>query len=417
MRTLIITLSIVLISLCTVFSQNSKTLAAVNYYKAGEFVKAKQAIDEACAHEETKNNAKAWYLKGFIYSEMARKSEFADMSTELNEQAFIASRKSMELDKEKKYQNDNERALLNVCLKYFNTGVEYYDKGMEDGSKPAFKKALYFFDKYFEAFDLLGPEKKEMTDFLARNGIAHNDIYGYAGLAAHSSDDLEGAKKYYSKIVELKANDPVTYINYSKILFDEGNIDGAIKVIETARDEWPGNEDFTLTELNIYLKARRLEEYAEKLEEAKLDHPDNSNIFGTLAHAYSYLHKNSVAKGETAKAAEYRKKAEQNYIKAISLGTDNKKLLYKLNFNLGLLYYNPGVELHNKAIDSKDENKILEYKKEYNDLFEKALVYFKNAFEIDNQDKELVNCFIKIYMIQEDHARMNEFTNQLKFAH
>lgn len=400
-----------------VFAQNSKTLAAVNYFKAGKFDNAKQAIDEACVHEETKDNAKAWYLKGFIYSELARKNEFKDRSKEFNEEAFFAARKSMELDKEKKYQNDNERALLNVCLKYFNTGVEYYDKGMEDNSKPAFKKALSYFDKYFEAFALLGPEKKEMTDFLARSGVNHNDIYGYAGLAAHSCDDLETAKKYYAKIVELKVKDPVTYINFSKILFDEEKVDDAIRVIEVARNEWPDNEDFTLTELNIYLKARRLEEYAEKLEEAILDHLDNANIFGTLAHAYSYLHKNSVANDEKAKAAEYRKKAEDSYIKAISLNPENKKLLYKLNFNLGLLYYNPAVELHNKRIDSKDEDKKLEYKKQYNELFEKALIYFKNAFELDNQDKELVDCFIKIYMIQEDHAKMNEFTNQLKFAH
>ena len=118
----------------------------------------------------------------------------------------------------------------------------------------------------------------EFTSYLSASGVKETEIPRYAGYSAQHCGNIERAKYYYHQVLKFEEDDPVTYINLCKIYFDENKIDDAISVIGQARTLWPDNKDYTITELNIYLKAKRLDEYALKLEKAIIDHPGNTNL-------------------------------------------------------------------------------------------------------------------------------------------
>ena len=59
------------------YAQNNKVVSAYNYMKYDdELDKAKEAIDLAIKHEQTKGKAKTWMYRGHVYSKLADSEQF-----------------------------------------------------------------------------------------------------------------------------------------------------------------------------------------------------------------------------------------------------------------------------------------------------------------------------------------------------
>ncbi|HEY8401230.1 MAG TPA: hypothetical protein VIK89_08215, partial [Cytophagaceae bacterium] len=84
-------------------AQNSAVTNAILYHKDGELDKAKENIDGASSNEKTSGQAKTWYYKGVIYSDIAHSTNpaYQSLSSEPLKIAYESYVKAQELDPKK----------------------------------------------------------------------------------------------------------------------------------------------------------------------------------------------------------------------------------------------------------------------------------------------------------------------------
>src|SRR5690606_37616327 len=104
----------------TAFAQRSQVRTAKNYLGEQNFEKAKAAIEEAVAHEDTKDDPYAWYTRGMIYLALQQQPENADKP--LYVEAGKSFKKVVELKSDYEKEDVNNR-LFGIALYNFNSGI------------------------------------------------------------------------------------------------------------------------------------------------------------------------------------------------------------------------------------------------------------------------------------------------------
>ena len=103
-------------------------------------------------------------------------------------------------------------------------------------------------------------------------------------------------------------------------------------------------------------------------------------LLTVLAGSYNKISKQYIKRGYHETADKYRAKSIDVYNKAIALNPEDKNLMYKLNYNCGLLYYNRGVRMYMKHDDSLTE--------EWTNLFNSSLPYLSKSLELQPANKK-----------------------------
>ena len=151
------------------FAQSAKVTTAVmnyrDYNNTKDFAslqKAKDAIDLATNHEDTKGEAKTWKYRGDIYLAMfesTMKSETDKLVdiTDANKKTMAAYqvtpsndldaaqeayRKVIELDKKNIYTSDSKNALSRCAVHYQNKGIALYNAKSYTEAIPVFENAF-----------------------------------------------------------------------------------------------------------------------------------------------------------------------------------------------------------------------------------------------------------------------------------
>ena len=93
--------------------------------------------------------------------------------------------------------------------------------------------------------------------------------------------------------------------------------------------------------------------------------------------------------------------------------------LHMALFNLGVLYYNDGVDLVSKANKTKDDEKYAELREQANEKFEKALPYMERALELKPEDTKVLSTLKTLYyrlrtQKEEYKKRYDEVSEKLK---
>ncbi|HBS87674.1 MAG: hypothetical protein A2W91_15535 [Bacteroidetes bacterium GWF2_38_335] len=390
-------------------SQDTKRSTAYNYFKEGDLVKAKELIDEVCVNAETSNEAKTWYFKGLIYKELAKKDQNSMQSDLMADESVKAISKSLSLDKDKIYYQDAMNVLLNIAVLVYNNGVLRYNHGIQYKDDESYKNALMDFDNYFEIFKLLGDNKTILEDAMLKNGVDELVIFYYAGYSADMIKNTEKAKYYYSKIYLSKKGMPQGYSNYCEILLNEGNKDEALKVVEQAKILWPADNDIELMKLKVYQQTGKNNVLTDDIEKALISDPNNVNLLSALAEAYDKISFEYKNQKDQANYKIFREKAETNYIKAIDQYPTDQNIAYNLNYNLGVLYFNPAVDAYNVYIERQSEELEIFYK----DFFNKAIVRFEKARKIKPENIELLDMMMRVYLILENEDKALELKEKI----
>ena len=206
----------------------------------------------------------------------------------------------------------------------------------------------------------------------AAEGITHPktaDDFFLIAYYADLSDNLDSAKKYYSKAIELKHDYAEAYLNMGTLYAYEKDVENSIKSYEKA----------------IELK------------------PDNkNNAYSCIVLGYLYYGKENYSKGDAyfGKIVEYMEdKAEAN-------------------FGLGLFYYqdmediDKAIEYYKKAIELKPD-----YAAAYThmgvayadkDDYDKALEYHKKAVELDSNYAAAYSNMGYAYYYKKDYGKAIE---------
>src|SRR6202012_5329045 len=147
-------------------------------------------------------------------------------------------------------------------------------------------------------------------------------------------------------IVKSAENYNVLLDSYDKYNTKENNKKTAeeFAAIQEAVADYPADPNIKASELNYYIKNNKLNELVKKIEDGVAKEPNNAELQLTLAMTYQGLANPKDGK-KPANADELSAKSEHAYLEAYRLSPEG----VSVNYNLGSLYYNEGVELNSQA--------------------------------------------------------------------
>lgn len=338
-----------------------------------EYEDARKAIDEAVVNESTKDDPKAWFTRGEVYSAMVTKNKI-DKAQGL-EEVRKSYMKVVELKPDFNKEDINNRLQYNVASAYFNLGIEAYNAKKYTDAVNAFRVPA-------DVHNLDGGKRFAGNKYFDTTAARANLYGAYSAFYGENYDVAE------VKLNEIKNNPIVTEANVYLMLLDiakRKNNDAAVKsVLDEARKAYPNNDNLRREELNYYVKAGKADELTKKLEEGIVAEKDNNikaELYFNLGNAYL-----GQAFPKGAKPANYTElvtKAEAAYNSAIAINAEQPEYQY----NMAALYYNQATEFNNKmnAIDGNsaaDIKKIDGFKAERNAMFSKAIPYMEKTYNL-----------------------------------
>ena len=354
-----------------------------------DFGEARTLIKGALENPETKDDAKTWYVAGFIEDQQFNAERAKQiLGQQPNEPVMYEAlygilpyfQKAYELDQlpnekgkvKPKYTKDIKSILSANHVYLFNGGAYYFDK-------QEYKKAYDFFNQYVEISEL---------PMFAGTQTAEKDstfmtVQFYAAAAASLAKDSRLA----IAALERAKNTPYRqYDVYQYLCYEYGEARTAQdsvmleKTFEEGMQVFPDSAFFLNNLINTYIYSNRNEKALEMLNVAIQKNPNDANLYNVMGRVY-----------ETG-LKDYAN-AEKNF--QIALEKDPN--LTDALSNIGRIYYNQGV---NKLSEANMINDIKKYQEELGmakDLFKKALPYYKKAHEAEPEKMDNMIALRGIY--------------------
>ena len=340
-----------------------------------DFGEARTLIKGALENPETKDDAKTWYVAGFIEDQQFNAERAKQiLGQQPNEPVMYEAlygilpyfQKAYELDQlpnekgkvKPKYTKDIKSILSANHVYLFNGGAYYFDK-------QEYKKAYDFFNQYVEISEL---------PMFAGTQTAEKDstfmtVQFYAAAAASLAKDSRLA----IAALERAKNTPYRqYDVYQYLCYEYGEARTAQdsvmleKTFEEGMQVFPDSAFFLNNLINTYIYSNRNEKALEMLNVAIQKNPNDANLYNVMGRVY-----------ETG-LKDYAN-AEKNF--QIALEKDPN--LTDALSNIGRIYYNQGVNKLSEANMINDSKKYQEELGMAKDLFKKALPYYKKAHEAE----------------------------------
>ena len=354
-----------------------------------DFGEARTLIKGALENPETKDDAKTWYVAGFIEDPQFNTERAKQiLGQQPNEPVMYEAlygilpyfQKAYELDQlpnekgkvKPKYTKDIKSILSANHVYLFNGGAYYFDK-------QEYKKAYDFFNQYVEISEL---------PMFAGTQTAEKDstfmtVQFYAAAAASLAKDSRLA----IAALERAKNTPYRqYDVYQYLCYEYGEARTAQdsvmleKTFEEGMQVFPDSAFFLNNLINTYIYSNRNEKALEMLNVAIQKNPNDANLYNVMGRVY-----------ETG-LKDYAN-AEKNF--QIALEKDPN--LTDALSNIGRIYYNQGVNKLSEANMINDSKKYQEELGMAKDLFKKALPYYKKAHEAEPEKMDNMIALRGIY--------------------
>lgn len=359
---LIVGLIAVVISSC---SDKMYVNRAITWAENGERLDtALKSVEKATKLEETKNWAKTYYAKGYVFQKIyeSENSEFNDLAEEPLFKAFNNYEKAYEMDEEDKFTGSIDAAMFNLHKYFINDGVESFKNSDYESAFKNFKYAI------------------KVSNMPVFEGTIDTAIMYNAGIAAQNMKEWNKAAKYYEKAIEYNYGEGRTYLLLNNAYLQAGDTTKAVEALREGFEKYPSNENLLAKLINYYLlETDHPEDALKYIEEAQKKFPDNPQYFAAEGQIYDQMEKNE--------------KAKKKYKQALK---KNPKLHMAL-YNLGVLYFNEGVDLVTKANKTKDDAEYKKLRQKANEKFKEALPYMERALEVKPQDQNVLSTLKTLY--------------------
>ncbi|MCE3294790.1 MAG: hypothetical protein K0R65_504 [Crocinitomicaceae bacterium] len=304
MKRKLLTLSLMAVLFATgLFAQKTtETSAALEYKKFNEYFmtgdfeaaktslkKAKEFVDQAAMHPDTKESAKTLFYKGEIYSNFVslgmatQDTNFIKIAGEDAFDVAIASYKKAYSLNDKKYKGDIKDAVLNKKLELEKFSTILYTGAM-------YKEAMEIYDAQVELSDAIG-----MVDSLS--------LFN-AGICAEKAGDFSAAAARYKRCAEIGYKAPEIYAMAAAILRKDKKIAEAKEIIALGRKKYPSDRSMLLELVNASLDEGNNAEAEKSLQEAIAADPKNKQLYYVIGTIYIDLKENDKAEAALNKAIE-----------------------------------------------------------------------------------------------------------------
>ncbi len=439
-------------------AQGNAVASAYNYLKNGQPHKAMVEIDKACNHESTKADAKTWFYKGNIYTQLytfAHRTDgivkgFSAKDLEIRLGPAESKRNYRKLENGEKWMYAFD---LTVYIE--NGKVSYYEFEGEQAFKDASKgnileqaKAAYIksididpkFEKYelapstaaaglgkianiYQNLGIVSSEEQKYDasfDFFTKSldikeqyiGVNDTVLILYTGYVASKNNDTANIVKYYNKLVTSKSHNVSMYVGLANIYMKQNKTDEAIEVIKKGRKVLPKEQDLLLTEANIYLKNNRAEDAERILLEAAKAAPKNAQLQYAIGTNYDKMVNDTASTLTPEQKIVAMEKGKAAYIKALELKPD----YFDAAYNMGAMLNNKAsaiiVEANNLPYSENDKYKAMYA--EAKALLTEAKPYLEKCHELDAKDKFTMIMLKGIYSQTKDTKNFKIINDKLK---
>ena len=365
---------VLVFSITFTFAQKNVRQTASNFLKEGKLDKALEAINQCLQDASTAQDAKAWFIRGNIFLEIANSSDekYKTLDPEPLQKALASYKKAIEYDTKKDYYEDIFAKLNWQRTNYFNTAVESY-------KKKSYKEAMIGFENAANALSLAN--------------VADTVSLFYAAACADLAGEKVKQKQYYIDLLKGNAKSVVIYASLADLYRLEKDSTEALKVIRAGKKIYPNNLQLTLSESNVYIYFNNVPKALSTLNIAAQKDSTNYLVFNAIGINYQKIYEDTLQAKQSREMAYT--KSETAYIKAIKLKPD----FYDAQLNLASLYFNSAVPITLKANGLPLEQKEL-YDKlvaEANKYYSLALPYLKKSDDLQPNDLNTLSSLRQIY--------------------
>jgi len=330
-----------------------------------------KVLNTAEKAEDTKDWAKTYYVKGLTYEAIANSDnpEFKNITEDPLFEAFDNYKKAYNMEGSNIYQGPIDAKMLTMASKFVNNAVEAYQ---EEDLEKAFKN----FEKSLEV--------KEMPVF---GGEIDTAVIFNTALTAQQTGKYDKAIEYYKEAIKYNYGKGDTYIYYADCYKSKGDTSKYVATLKEGFEKYPDNQTLLGTLINYYLlEADDTDEAFKYLKLARENEPDNPSFYNAEGHLYD--------------KTGNKEKAKEMYEKAIEIDPE----FFEAYYNLGVLYFNEGVELTEEANKITDNKKYLEAKEKADDKFRESLPYIEKSHELRPDDEGIMSTLRTLYY----RLKMNE---------
>lgn len=360
------------------FAQKGKVTSALSFIEQGALDKAKEALDQAMTDPKSAEWFNTYFAKGRLCQAVFKSDnpKFKSLCPDPLDEAYAAYQKALELD-----PKGGVKKRIITGMIYNSLALDLYSQG---GSQ-------------FEAKDYAGALKSfenqiKITESDMYVGATDTGMYYNAGLAAMNSGKYDDAVKLFTKCTELKYMGITPYYQISQSYVEMGDTTKAEALLKSLPDKFPGDKNVTLQLIDLYIKAGKNEEALKYLEQAKKDDPGNSSLW--FAEGIIYLNQNKFDP------------AIADLTKSVELKPD----LYDSEYGLGAAYINKASDMFTKANDIMDVDKYNVAIQEAMGVFAKALPYMEKANQLKPDDVYALRSLKELYY----RLKMTDKYNEVK---
>lgn len=364
---------------------NAQTLMvekAFDLLKKKEFKKSWQAINLATKHPETAEDARAWYVRSYVSKELSKasRSENVDYAQE----ALTSAQTSIALDQEKKYHKECRAIASFIYTGYYNQTV-----------------TLLNAENYPEAIaklSLLTSDRSDLNEFSAEALY----LVGYAYLMLRQSDSTH---HYFSRALAGGFRDPLIYETLSSHYLEAGEIGKARTMVDMGQILYSDDRGLQIAELNTLMQESQYEKAAAAAERYLASYKKDTEVMLLYGTIQGRLFDTRADQRE-----EHFQRRVAIYERVLKL--EPRNLL--ANYNLGITYYNKGVELINN--DDVFEKDIFEFDQLLNvcaGLFQKALPYVLKAHQLDQENYNTLKALEGIYYNLNQQEKLSQIQAQM----
>ncbi|OFX30875.1 MAG: hypothetical protein A2X08_13495 [Bacteroidetes bacterium GWA2_32_17] len=355
------------------YSQNVNIEDILTYLKSGDAVKAKSTSDLSIQDKNLINNPKTWYYRAITYHSIYE-SEIKEVNSLTKKPLFEAYNsylKTLELDKDKKFNSEVIKALLIVASQFVNEGVLYFNK-------KDYQSALSSFENNIAINRL--PAINQIDTIVLFN----------AAISAQNSGNNKAAIEYYNQLVKMEYGGSQVCLDLAKLYKTEGNNEEYINTIKNGLKTYITDDIILINELaNYYIEIGKNDEAEIYVDKGIYREPKNQSLHFVKA---SLLEQ----KGDVINA-------EKEYLTTLKIDSEYTDAL----FNISAMYYNQATDIIKKTTSKEEQNKAFE-------IYKKTQPYLEKLYNQTPNDTQILKMLKTVYTLLKQDEKLKEINKKLE---